>query len=271
MTTTSPAPPATFGDLLRTWRQRRHLTQLALSGRAEVSARHLSFVETGRATPSRDMVLHLAEHLDVPLRERNALLVAAGYAPTYPERGLDAPALRPIRTAIDRLLEAHEPYPAVVLNRWYELIAANASALVLVEGIAPHLLEPPINILRAALHPDGLAPRIRNLGAWRAHLLARLDGQLERSGDPKLAALAAELGAHDRAGTPHPADPGVVAIPLILATDAGDLHLISTIATFGTPLDVTVEDLSIEALYPADEATRERLVAAARARASAAG
>jgi transcriptional regulator with XRE-family HTH domain len=248
----------TFGDALRAWRQRRRLTQLELSLRSEVSTRHLSFLETGRSTPSRDMVLHLAEELAVPLRERNALLVAAGYAPVFAERDLAAPELGAVRSAIDRLLAAHEPYPALVVDRWWRMLAANAPVGLLIEGVAPHLLEPPVDVVRVALHPEGLAPRIRNLGEWRAHLLHRLRAQVEQTGDPQLAALLAEVAGYGAPTTaPHRIDE--VVVPLRISSSVGDLHLISTIATFGTATDVTVADLSIEAFYPADAATRERL------------
>ena len=255
------ASPATdhAGDLLRSWRRRRRLTQLELSGRAHVSARHLSFIETGRAAPSRDMLLHLAEHLDVPLRERNTLLVAAGYAPTYAERDLDSAPMRPVRQAIDRLLASHEPYPAVVVDRWWNLVAGNATVVSLMSGVADHLLAPPINVLRASLHPDGLAPRIRNLAQWRAHLLTRLRHDVERTGDPRLAALLEELTQVAGGETPDAFGYDGIAVPLIVETPQGTLNLLSTVATFGTAVDVTLADLSIESFYPADEQTRALL------------
>ncbi len=230
---------------------------MELGLRAEVSARHLSFVETGRSSPSRELLLHLAEHLDVPLHERNALLVAAGYAPVYAESDLDAPPLKAVRSAIDRLLAAHEPYPAIVIDRRWNMVAANESIGVLIEGIAAELLTPPINVLRASLHPEGLAPRIRNLGEWRAHLLTRLSGQVDRTGDPRLAQLLTELRAWHPLGNAHRYDG--IAVPLRLASSAGELNLLSTVATFGAALDVTVADLSIELFFPADAATRTRL------------
>jgi transcriptional regulator with XRE-family HTH domain len=249
------------GTLLRRWREQRRLTQLELSLRAQVSARHLSFVETGRSAPSRDMLIHLAEQLDVPLRERNVLLAAGGFAPVYGETDLDAPAMQAVRSAIDRLLSSHEPYPAVVVDRWWNLVAANDSIAVLTEGVAEDLLAPPVNVLRASMHPRGLAPRIRNLGEWRAHLLTRLRGQVDITGDPGLAALLDELTGYDPPQTSpaavHRYD-GVV-VPLRLRTDRGDLNLLSTVATFGTAVDVTLDDLSIEAFYPADDVTRARL------------
>lgn len=257
----SEMPAPRVGDLLREWRRRRRLTQLELSSLSDVSSRHLSFVETGRSTPSREMVLHLAEHLEVPLRERNVLLSAAGYAPLYAETDLDAPEMSAVNQAIQRLLAGHEPYPAVVVDRWWNLVAANAGIALLVEGVDPALLQPPANVLRASLHPQGLAPRIRNLGEWRAHLLTRLRGQVDKTGDPDLAALLTDL--EDCPGS----DPNLAAtyryngvvVPLRLRSSAGDLNLLSTIATFGTPNDVTVADLSVESFFPADDTTRSRL------------
>ncbi len=254
---------ATVGDLLRDWRQRRRLTQLELAMRAEVSTRHLSFLETGRSTPSRDMVLHLAEHLDVPLRERNALLVAAGYAPTFPERAMDDPDMGAVRRAIDRLLASHEPYPAIVVDRWWNLVAGNASIGLLTEGLAPELLEPPINVLRASLHPRGLAPRIRNLAEWRSHLLTRLRRDAERTGDPGISALLAELLDLAPGPLTHAHSYNGVAVPLVVSSPHGDLRLLSTIATFDTAVEVTLAELSIEAFYPADDATRAVLQASA--------
>ncbi|MGH8933708.1 MAG: transcriptional regulator [Egibacteraceae bacterium] len=230
---------------------------MELGLRAEVSTRHLSFVETGRSSPSRELLLHLAEHLDVPLHERNALLVAAGYAPVYAESDLDAPPLNAVRSAIDRLLAAHEPYPAIVIDRGWNLVAANESIGVLIEGIAAELLTPPINVLRASLHPEGLAPRIRNLGEWRAHLLTRLSAQVDRTGDPHLARLLTELRGWHPLANPHRYDG--IAVPLRMAGSLGELNLLSTVATFGAALDVTVADLSIELFFPADAATRTRL------------
>src|SRR6185436_15554903 len=187
--------PVHIGDHLRDWRQRRHLSQLDLAGDAEISARHLSFVETGRAAPSRDMVLKLAERLDVPLRERNVLLVAAGFAPAFPQRSLDDPALKAARDAVELVLRAHEPHPALAVDRHWNLLAHNRPMALLLDGVAPHLLVPPVNVLRLSLHPDGVAPKIVNLNAWRTHLFARLRTQVHASGDPVLAALLDELQA----------------------------------------------------------------------------
>ena len=251
------------GVLLRDWRRRRRLSQLDLALEAGVSTRHLSFVETGRARPSPEMVVHLAEQLDVPLRDRNRLLLAAGYAPAYRERALDEPALEPVREALDRVLAAHEPYPAVVVDRGWNLVASNASVALLLEGVAAHLLEPPANVLRLSLHPEGVAPRIANLGEWRAHLLERLARQVALTGDAELVALHDELTTY-----PGPADPphargDEIAVPLRIRTAVGELAFVSTVATFGTAVDVTVAELSIESFFPADAQTAAALRSAA--------
>jgi transcriptional regulator with XRE-family HTH domain len=246
------------GLLLRDWRRRRRLSQLDLALEAGVSTRHLSFVETGRARPSPEMVVHLAEQLEVPLRDRNRLLLAAGYAPTYRERALDEPDMGPVREALDRVLAAHEPYPAVVVDRGWNLVASNASVGLLLAGVAPHLLEPPANVLRISLHPEGVAPRIVNLGEWRAHLLERLQRQVALTGDPELAALHDELSAYPGPAAPH-ASGDEIAVPLRVRTDARELAFVSTVATFGTAVDITLAELSIESFFPADAATAEAL------------
>jgi transcriptional regulator with XRE-family HTH domain len=249
------------GPLLKEWRRRRHMSQLDLSLEADVSARHLSFIETGRSRPSAQMVLHLAEHLDVPLRSRNQLLLAAGYAPAYGQRSLDAPELEPVRLALERVLEGHAPNPALVTDRHWGLVAANAGVEALIAGAAPHLLEPPVNVLRLSLHPEGLAPRIANLAEWRAHLLHRLGREAVTSGDPALAALHEELAAYpcdDPAQSPD-LEAGAIAVALRLRHDGGELSFVSTVTTFGTALDVTVSELSIESFFPADGATAEAL------------
>src|SRR6516225_10432642 len=202
---TERARPIHIGDHLREWRQRRHLSQLDLAGDAEISARHLSYVETGRAEPSREMVLRLAERLEVPLRERNALLVAAGYAPMYRQRSLDDPALASARRAVDMVLKGHEPFPALAVDRHWNLVAHNALVPLLMAGAAPELVKPPINVLRLSLHPDGLAPRIANLQQWRAHLLERLQQQIAATGDAALSALHDELAAYPQPNAGHPA------------------------------------------------------------------
>jgi transcriptional regulator with XRE-family HTH domain len=250
---------APVGLLLREWRQRRHLSQLDLASSAEVSSRHLSFVETGKSRPSREMVLHLAEQLDVPLRERNGLLLAAGYAPTYHQTDLSAPAMAAVRTAIDQILAGHEPYPAVVVDRRWNLVAANDATSLFIELLDPGLLDPPVNVMRASLHPDGMAPHIVNLAEHRAHLLVRLRREMLLTNDLGLAELYDELGSYPppEPGAPRvPADrsPEIV-VPLRLRRDDGELAFFSSIATFGTPADITVDELSIESFFPADEHT----------------
>src|SRR5262245_46991294 len=226
------------GDLLREWRQRRRLSQLDLALEAEISTKHLSFVESGRAQPSREMVLHLAERLEVPLRERNVLLVAAGFAPVFRERQLSDPALASARQAIDLVLKGHEPYPALAVDRHWTMAAHNASVAVLIAGADPSLLAPPVNVLRLSLHPKGLAPRIANLAEWRAHLLERLRRQVEVSADPVLAKLFEELrgfpvpsqarGRRSMNGTQF-AD---VVVPVQFVTEAGTLSFFSTTTVF---------------------------------------
>ena len=248
-----------IATLLREWRERRRMSQLDLALGAGVSARHVSFVETGRSRPSAEMVMQLAEYLDVPLRDRNALLLAAGYAPAFAQRDLADPEMGPVRDAIARVLRGHEPYPAVVVDRHWGLVAGNAAVPLLTAGVAEHLLEPPVNVLRLSLHPEGLAPRITNLGEWRAHLLDRLGRQAVASGDPALFALHEELAGYPGGGGGHSVDleAGEIAVPLrIRAGDGGpELSFLSTATTFGTAIDVTVSELSIESFFPADEAT----------------
>jgi len=261
MLATATSTPA--GQMLRDWRLRRRMSQLELATGAGISARHLSFVETGRARPSREMVLHLADHLDVPLRERNTLLIAAGYAPTYHATDLDAPEMQSVRAAIDRLLTGHEPYPAILVDRRWELVAANAAAGVLVEGVADELLAPPCNVLRATLHHEGLAPRIANLSQWADHILGSLRRTIALTGDRELRALEAELAGYATAMGVAPDDtleaPRMVAIPMRLRTDEGELAFVTMIASFGTALDITLSELAIETFLPADDATSEAL------------
>ena len=246
------------GDLIREWRQRRRLSQLDLAIAANVSSRHLSFVETGRSRPTSEMILHLAEHLDVPLRDRNALLLAGGFAPAYPERGLAEPELRAVRNALKRVLDGHEPYPAAVVNRWWELVDANAGIALFTRDVNPGLLEPPVNVLRLSLHPDGMAPRIANLPEWRAHLLARLHRQAEATGDQRLAVLHQELEAYP-GGQAQPPGPAEVVVPLRYQAGRQQLSFLSITAVVGTPMDVTVEELAIESFYPADDQTAAAL------------
>jgi transcriptional regulator with XRE-family HTH domain len=253
------------GALLKDWRRRRHMSQLDLALEADVSARHLSFVETGRSRPSAEMVMHLAEKLDVPLRDRNQLLLAAGYAPAYGQRPLDDPELGPVRDALQRVLDGHEPFPAVVVDRHWGMVAANSAIGLLTAGVAEHLLEPPVNVLRLGLHPEGLAPRIANLAEWRAHLLDRLGRQAVGSQDPALATLYDELAAYPGGAQPAPPPDlaaGEIAVPLRLRHEHGEAAFISTVTTFGTAVDVTVSELSIESFFPADAATAEFVRAA---------
>jgi transcriptional regulator with XRE-family HTH domain len=253
------------GDLLREWRQRRRLSQLDLASEAEISTRHLSFVESGRAQPSREMVLHLAERLDVPLRERNVLLVAAGYAPVFRERPLADPALASARQAVDLVLKGHEPYPALAVDRHWTMVAANGSVAAMVAGADASLLQPPVNVLRLSLHPKGLAPRIGNLAEWRAHLLERLRRQVEISADPVLSELLTELRGYPALSAARSRKTGNsgefagVAVPVQFVTDSGTLSFFSTTTVFGTPIDITLSELALEAFFPADVTTAEAL------------
>ena len=263
-TMTMPTPTKPVGELLREWRERRRLSQLSLALEADVSARHLSFLETGRSRPSREMLLRLAERLGIPPRERNTLLLAAGFAPAYAERGLDDPALRAARRAVDRVLAGHEPFPALAVDRHWTLLAANRAVGPLLAGVGPDLLRPPVNVLRLSLHPDGLAPRIANLPRWRAHLLDRLRHQVEVTADPVLAHLADELRGYaipgGDQGEPTSGDVlAGVAVPLLLRTEQGILAFLSTTMVFGTPVDVTLTELAVEAFFPADDATAAAL------------
>ena len=262
MSTVQPQP---VGNLLREWRQRRRMSQLDFACAADVSTRHLSFVETGRSQPSRDMLMHLAEQLEIPLRERNVLLVAAGYAPVFPERGLDDPALHAARQAIDLVLAGHAPYPALAIDRHWTLIASNDAVLPLLAGIDPSLLQPPVNVLRLSLHPSGLAPRIANFSEWRAHVLARLRRQVDISADPALVELVREIGAYPtpkgaRSNLPPPdrthAD---VVVPFQLITEHGVLAFFTTTMVFGTPVDITLSELAVESFFPADAVTAETM------------
>jgi transcriptional regulator with XRE-family HTH domain len=257
MTDTTARPRV--GPLLRDWRRRRRLSQMDLALEAGVSTRHLSFVETGRSRPSPEMILNLAEQLEVPLRERNQLMLAAGYAPAYEQRTLEDPDMEPVREAIEQVLAGIEPHPAVVVDRHWELLAGNSGLAFLTEGVDPELLAPPANVLRAALHPDGMAPRIANLGEWRAHLLERLTRQVELTGDAQLRSLHEEVCAYPAPawnGSDVPRG-GAIAVPLRLHHDGGELSFISTITTFGTAIDITAAELSIETFFPADARTAE--------------
>ncbi|MEV6168469.1 helix-turn-helix transcriptional regulator [Streptomyces sp. NPDC051954] len=250
------------GPLLRAWRERRRVSQLELALRADSSARHISFVETGRSRPSEEMVLRLAEHLDVPVRERNALLLAAGYAPRYRETPLADPALDTLREGIERLIQGYEPYPAFVVDATYDVVAANRGILTLLEGLPESLLVPPLNAMRLTLHPEGLAPRIRNLREWRGHLLAQMERQIALQRSQPLRELYAEVAAYpvpeeaEAEPADEPSEPvPPFALPMRIEHDGRVLSFISSISTFNTPMDVTVAELAIETLLPADPAT----------------
>jgi transcriptional regulator with XRE-family HTH domain len=254
------------GSLVREWRGRRRLTQLELALEAGVSARHLSFVETGRSKPGREMLLAVAEKLQIPFRERNQLLLAAGHAPAFPERPLDDPELAPVREALDRILAAHEPYPAVVFDRSWNLLAANApmAEFAATIEIDASLLEPPVNLLRVGLHPRGFAPLIVNLGEWRAHFLRRLAQQIAISGDDDLRSLMDEIAAYP---VPHAelgaagetASDEMLGPVRMRAPDGGEWTFFGMFATFDTPFEVTTSELAIELLFPADRATAEAI------------
>lgn len=243
------------GALLRRWREHRRLSQLELSLRADISTRHLSFIETGRSAPSRDMVLLLADTLDLPLRDRNQVLLAAGYAPVYSQDTLDSPRLAAVRTAVRQVLTGHNPFPAVAVDRGWNLVEANESLLAQLDGVSVELLTPPVNVLRISLHPEGIASRIVNLGEWRAHLLGRLRRQIVITADETLADLHDELAGYPCDQKEPVVDSGDVVVPLRLRSGDQELALISTVTTFGTPMDVTVSELAIESFFPADAAT----------------
>jgi transcriptional regulator with XRE-family HTH domain len=250
------------GNLLRDWRRRRHLSQLDLACEAEISTRHLSFLETGRSQPSREMLLHLAEQLEIPLRERNNLLVAAGYAPVFQERPFADPALQAARKIVGLVLAGHEPYPALAVDRHWSLVASNRTVPLLIAGVEASLLTPPVNVLRLSLHPGGLAPRIANLAEWRSHLLTRLRRQIEVSADPVLAELFNELSGYPVSGEKKydsPTDYAGVAVPFQFATESGILSFLSTTTVFGTPVDITLSELALESFFPANSATADAL------------
>ena len=264
---------AAAGQTLREWRRRSRLSQLELASRTGVSTRHLSCVETGKANASRQLLLYLAEELDVPLRDRNELLLAAGYAPRYPHQPLEGEQLRAARTALAKLLAGHEPYPAVVMDRHWNVVDRNRSAAALLTGVSAELTRPPVNVLRLSLHPRGLAPQIANLGEWSAHLIGRLRRQIAVSDDPFLVGLAREVsqypgvgvggaggtGGADRGGreTEPPGDE--IFVPLRFRHAGTELRLLNTLTTFGAPRDVTLAELVLEAFYPADPATADAL------------
>lgn len=261
--------PSRFGDLLRGWRVRRHLSQLELAGEAGISTRHLSFIETGRAQPSREMILRLSGHLELPLREQNILLTSAGFAPVFEQRPLDDPALEGYRGMIETVLAAHEPYPALAVDRHWNLVAHNRVVGRFLALLGPAQTQPPVNVLRLTLHPEGLAPRVLNLLEWRAHLLERLRRQARTSADPVLNALFNELsaypvGAHALNGPHHHDSTSSVVVPFRLSTANRTLSFFSTTMVFGTPVDITLSELAIEFFFPADPQTVEYMHSLAR-------
>jgi transcriptional regulator with XRE-family HTH domain len=248
------------GKIVRSWRELRRFSQLELAVEAEVSQRHLSFIESGRAVPSREMVLHLAEHLEVPFRDRNVMLLAAGYSPIYRDRPLEDPTLSHARTVLELLLRAHEPYPALTVDRHWNIVGSNQALSALLDGVDSDLLKAPANALRISLHPRGLAPKIVNLGEWRRHLLDRLRRQLRISRDPALDALLSELSSYpsnpsERSDHSNDSLANEVAIPLRLRTSSGVLSFLSTVTVFGTPVEITLSEVSLEAFYPANHET----------------
>jgi transcriptional regulator with XRE-family HTH domain len=256
------------GEHIRDWRTRRRMSQLDLALEAEISTRHLSFLETGRAQPSRDMVLLLSDQLEIPLRERNVILVAAGFAPVFPERSLEDPQLAAARRAVDVILKAHEPYPALVVDLRWNLVAANAALAPLLAGVDPELLTPPLNVMRLSLHPKGLAPRIANLGEWHAHAVERLRRQVDLTADAGLLALIEEIKTYPKPPAPdrRPEDFGNVVIPFQLMLGDTLLSLFGTTTVFGTPVDITLSELTLETFFPADAATADILRQAHEAR-----
>ncbi|MFJ9521370.1 helix-turn-helix domain-containing protein [Kitasatospora sp. NPDC101801] len=260
MTTTSSEAGA--GTLLRDWRERRGLSQLQLALGADSSARHISFVETGRARPGQDLLLRLAEHLDIPVRERNSLLLAAGYAPHYAETPLDDPSLDALRAGMEQLLAAHDPYPALIVDGTYRVLAANRGIALLLEDVDPALLTQPMNAMRITLHPGGLAPRIRNLRQWRSHLLEQMERQIALVRSEPLRALYQEVRAYPTSAEDEVQDASALfpfALPLLFERDGRVLSFLSTISTFNTPMDVTVSELAIETFLPADPETASYL------------
>jgi transcriptional regulator with XRE-family HTH domain len=244
------------GTLLREWRERRRMTQLGLALEAEISPRHLSFVETGRSQPSREMLLHLSEELEIPLRERNLLLVAAGFAPMFRERSLQDNELEAARRAIDLVLEAQKPFPAFALDRHWQIVASNGALPALYADVAAELLQPPVNVLRLSLHPAGLAPRIANLAEWRAHLISRLRRQIDVTADPVLIELLHEISAYPVPGGKARGEYAIV-VPFKIAHGGELLSFFSATTVFGTPLDVTLSELAIESFFAADAATAQ--------------
>jgi len=249
------------GKQIRQWRERRRLSQMQLALEADISPRHLSFIETGRSQPSTGMIDRLAERLEIPYRARNGLLTAAGFAPRHGERMLDDPAMAVARNSVQHILKGHEPYPAIAVDRHWNIVAMNDAISFFTEQIGSTLLQPPMNAIKLALHPEGLAPQVANLAEWHAHVIEQLDQQIASSADAGLIALREEVSAypHDSGKEPPPADPDRIWVPLILNTTVGQLSFVATITIFGTPVDITLSELAIEAFFPADEKTVEIL------------
>ena len=259
--------PASLGEQLREWRVRRRMSQMDLALDSEISTRHLSFIETGRSKPSAAMLQRIADCLEVPHRARNALLLAGGYAPDYQERPLDSAEMAAMKAIVEHVLKGHEPYPALAVDRHWNMVAANAAVALLMQLAAPELFEPPVNVLRVAMHPKGLAPHIVNRGEWRAHLLERLDHQIDASADAGLIALREELAGYgDGAEGDHGSAANGIAVPLILDTPMGQICFVSTVTIFGTPVDITLSELAIEAFFPADAESAALLQAMARSK-----
>lgn len=248
------------GNLLKIWRERRRKSQLDLALEAEISTRHLSFVETGKAKPSREMILLLAENLEIPLREQNKILIVGGYAPVFSEKSFDDISLQNARQAVESILKGHEPFPALAIDRHWNMVAANSIVPLLLESVAIELLAPPVNVLRLSLHPQGLAPQIVNLAQWKTHLMTRIHRQIDQTADEQLERLAKEINGYKTQNSKIekvenlPTD---IVIPLVIESKLGRLSFISTTTIFGTPIDITVSEIALETFFPADEATRK--------------
>lgn len=262
----APTPSFQLGERLRGWRERRALTQMALALQAEVSTRHLSFVETGRAQPGRELILRLAEELEIPLRERNVLLAAAGFAPVFEQRPFEHPSFDPVRAIIDVTLARHRPFPAFVIDRHWNVVRSNGGVPAMYEGIDASLLQAPTNVVRLMLHPLGMAPRVQRLAAWRSHFVVQMRRQFDLTGDPGLGALLREALAWPGGMAPVDESTGGPAMTLDIDTSIGRLSFISAITVFGSPVDVTLQEIALEVMHPADAFTERVVRAAAKER-----